>query len=143
MTYNGKKYGYNQVSIDYNPNLFTEVEGNSFYQAEAQNGKSVNCSISPTFHYYDDTNTDIYEKFKTGDTAEVIGVFETFDEAESGIPYSLFFRFTRCQISESSIDGGGEVFNLPSKFDVLQPNDNVFRPVEIEVISVKPTLIAS
>ena len=143
MYINGRKLGYNQVNIDYNPNLFTEVEGNSFFQAEAQNGKSVNCSISPAFHYNTDTATDIYEKFKNGATVEVIIVFETFDNAETGIPYSFFWRFTRCQITESNIDGGGEVFNLPSKIDVLQPTDNVFRPVECEVITKKATFVVS
>jgi len=139
---NAIAFGYNAVNIDYNPSLFAEVEGASMFQGEAQNGKISTCSISPGYHWNEDTKREIYDRLQNDEKVEVIAVFQSEDYAETLIKYGQFWRFTLCQITESQPDLGGEVFNLPSKLDVLQPTEATFRPVEVEVISKRADLTA-
>ena len=132
---NGELLGYNNISFDYNPNLFTEVEGGSFYQSEAVHGKKSNLSINITYHYNDISKTKIKQRFEEDEKVELIIVIESNDYIDTNVKYMQIFRFVKCAITESNIDLGGEVINLPTKLDVLEPDDNEFRAVNILVNS--------
>jgi len=138
---NGELLGYNNVSFDYNPNLFAEVEGGSFFQGESQHGKKSQFSINITYHFDDVITQKIKQKFEQDEVVEVCVVIDSNDKVLTNVNYNMFFRFSKCAISECKLDMGGEVFNLPTKFEVLEPDAN-FRPVEVEVLSVKQDLLA-
>jgi len=65
----------------------------------------------------------------------LIIVIESNDYIDTNVKYMQIFRFVKCAITEANIDLGGEVINLPTKLDVLEPDDNEFRAVNILVNS--------